>query len=242
MIHADVKTGIVINDPHYPFQDEKAINLVLGLAAEMQPDYFVINGDLLDMFKISKFSKDPRRGKRVVEEIELGRRFLERVANLLPNSEKHFIFGNHEYRFDDYLFRNAPELVGLKGLSIREQLQAESIGFKVHYSGLRESVMDMGQFLIGHFNAAGQDLGAAKKIFKDWGKSAIQGHVHCGGSYSRTQGGKTVTIVINYCLCDLKKTFLINPNWQHGFTIFRMSGKWYDIEPVPMDNYRSRYF
>ncbi len=238
-----IKTGIVVNDLHYPFQDEKAIVKVLGLAAEMQPDYFIVNGDLVDMHKISPFDNDPLRIANINEEFILARIFLEKVAKALPNAEKHFIFGNHEYRFDKYIWKNAKELAGLDGLSVAEQLRLKEYGFAVHYRRQKESYMDLGPFLVGHFSAVSQHSGyTAKKLLDYHGKSLIQGHVHRGGVHYRTINGKVLMAVENFCLCNLTPEYLINPNWQHGFTLFRIGKNYYDIEPVPIKNYKCRYF
>ena len=66
----------VISDIHFPYQDNEAIEAFLRYV-EMngEPNIIVLNGDLLDFYKLSRFSKDPS-GKNPAEEIE---RFFSRV-------------------------------------------------------------------------------------------------------------------------------------------------------------------
>lgn len=243
MILHSGKTGIVINDLHYPFADHKVINLVLGFAKEMQPDYFVLNGDLLDMYEISDFERDPTRKFTVKTEIDIGREFLQRVRDELPAAELHFVLGNHEYRFDRFIWRNAKQLADLDNFNLPAQLKIKEYGWQQHYRWNKESYMNMGKFLIGHFAKVSQQSAyTAKNLLDRYGKSLIQGHVHRGGVHYRRFGDVLLQAVENFCLCNLEPEWTILPNWQHGFTIFRMTKKAYDFEAVLIDNYMCRYF
>lgn len=243
-MNLSVKTGICVGDLHFCYQDDKAIEPVIRLARDMQPDFFVINGDLLDMKDVASFDANPLKAIQIKTEFEAASDFLRQVSEYLPNTEKHYIFGNHEYRLDKYIWRYAKKLAGLSGLTIAEQLGTEKYGWKVHYSETNESYMDMGSFLIGHFNKVSiHSAYTAKGLFDRYGRSLIQNHVHRGGEYYRTIGGQVYKAVEGFCLCDLNPEYMLFPNWQQGFVIFRIDEDgWFDIEPVPMINYRCRYF
>ena len=55
------ENAVVINDIHFPYQDDKALQLTLKIIKAYQPDIIFINGDAMDFYAISKFSKEPLR-------------------------------------------------------------------------------------------------------------------------------------------------------------------------------------
>jgi len=52
--------SLVISDLHVPFHDDSAIEVVYDMLRDIKFENFVINGDLIDGWELSRFSKDPR--------------------------------------------------------------------------------------------------------------------------------------------------------------------------------------
>lgn len=92
----DVKI-LYLSDLHVPFTDyaivEKAIN------KHKDADILFINGDLLDLFSVSKFAKDKR--VEVKREINEARGFLETVSKMFKAVV--ITEGNHERRLSSYV-------------------------------------------------------------------------------------------------------------------------------------------
>jgi UDP-2,3-diacylglucosamine pyrophosphatase LpxH len=132
------ENAIVINDIHFPYQDERALRLTLKIIKAYQPDIIFLNGDIMDFYPISKFSKSPERTLTQAEVMELSvvaakepsqsdivlRSSLQRefdmafdLLSLIRRQNKKakiiFIDGNHEFRLEKYLFDNSAELYGL---------------------------------------------------------------------------------------------------------------------------------
>lgn len=89
-------TVYVASDIHFPYQDDKAIDAFLSAVEKGKPDIIVLNGDLLDFYKLSRFSKDPS-GKNPEEEIEMCKNFLQRLRDTAGRNPRiYYTIGNHE--------------------------------------------------------------------------------------------------------------------------------------------------
>lgn len=243
-INKDWEKSIVINDIHIPFHDPKVIKLLFRFIKWFKPKKVFINGDLLDCWAISKFDKNPKDGTSLNDEIRIGRKFLQDLRALDKDMDIIWIYGNHEYRFQQYLISQAPELIGLNGLSLAEQMNVKDYGVKVVFSGLKESFIPYGRLYIGHYNKVAKHGGyTVKSLIDDKGVSVIQGHTHRFGSHLRTLlDGTVLGGWENACLCSLRPNYVLNPNWQHGFSVVwkKKNGR-FMVEQVPIIHYKFFY-
>lgn len=112
-IETKLDNGLVIvgSDIHIPFQDDRAVRAFVKYCKEKQPEVVVLNGDVLDMFMLSKFTKG--EGRNPLEEITMCQGFFESLRKALPNSDIYYVIGNHENRLEKYVLSKAPELASL---------------------------------------------------------------------------------------------------------------------------------
>lgn len=96
-------------DLHAPYEDKKAVDLVLKVGKKLKPDILILTGDIADCFSVSSHSKDPMRGRHFGEEAQYVRNLLDRFERL-GAKRKVFVLGNHEDRLRRYLEEKAPEL------------------------------------------------------------------------------------------------------------------------------------
>lgn len=87
-------TIVIASDIHIPFQDKAAVKAFLGYVKEKQPEVIVLNGDVLDMFMLSRFTKG--EGRNPLEEIKMCQALLGTLRSTCPNSEIFYVIGNHE--------------------------------------------------------------------------------------------------------------------------------------------------
>lgn len=176
------ENAVVISDIHFPYHDEKALQLTLKIIKAYQPDIIFINGDVMDFYSISKFSKNPLRiltnteimelsqqidgsGNVVLQsalqrEFDLAFDMLSTIRRQNKNASIYFIDGNHEFRLAKYMFDNGAELYGLTKarlprepvLAIPSILRFDELNIQHISSGLKESYFRWGKMLIGHFN------------------------------------------------------------------------------------------
>jgi hypothetical protein len=85
---------LIISDLHFPYQDNKAIELALNYGLKKNVNCILINGDLLDMPNHSRFEKDWRM-RSTFEEFEAVRQFLKSLRKAFPKAKIVFKEGNH---------------------------------------------------------------------------------------------------------------------------------------------------
>ncbi len=106
---ADLQKIAFLPDPHRPYHSVPAWDLFLRSMEDWKPDTIVVQGDLADFYKISRFSKDPKRTITFEGELYDCMEALDDLDGL-GASRKIFIEGNHEHRLAAYLADKAPEL------------------------------------------------------------------------------------------------------------------------------------
>lgn len=96
VLECNIKNGKVLvgSDFHIPFQDKDAVDCFIDKAIELQPEAIVINGDLLDFYRLSKFAKG--EGRNPMEEIIEAQTILKILRTKCPNSKIFYPIGNHE--------------------------------------------------------------------------------------------------------------------------------------------------
>lgn len=237
--------AVVANDFHFPFHDNRVIKLWLAFLTHINPDHIIINGDLLDCYDASKFDKDPRRALRLENEIEMGKDFFTTLRELFPRAHIVYIYGNHEYRFQSMIIRKAPELRNLKGMSLEEQMELDSLDIEIVNSGLKESYYRFGDLYIAHFNKVAPHGGYTAKLLVDQkGVSILQGHTHRIGSTIRSYlDGRMVGGWDNGCMCDLHPEYVLDPNWCHGFSVVwkEKNDNRFTVVQIPIINYKFRF-
>jgi predicted phosphodiesterase len=208
----------VIGDTQIPFQDDKAVDIALRVIDEFQPTTLVHLGDLCDMYELSCFAKQFSQNQ-MIKELAQSRRFLKNLGERYPKAKKKWILGNHEFRFDRFIADNARSLIGLRGMTLLEQIEPEAYGFEAIYSGLKESYWEYKHnLLIGHWNKVSiHSAYTAKALLRD--VSLIQGHTHRLGYHCRNGHSIQLAAWENGCLCRLDPQYVLDPNWQQGFSL-----------------------
>jgi len=214
--------ALVIGDLHIPFEDQRAVELAIGVADAFRPDIVFLNGDILDCWLISRFTKNPalERENNLHAEFARGRALFSNLRKRFPLAQIKWIFGNHEYRWARYIADNARELHGLKGMTLAEQLDCAAHGVEVIDSGNKENSYLWGKLLIGHFDRISKHSAyTAKLLLDDKSISLIQNHTHRGGSSFRRLYDRDIVGYENFCLCDRSPNYVDRPNWNLGFSL-----------------------
>ena len=221
---ANIQKLVIAGDFHIPHYDSILFDLFLKFLSDFKPDYLVINGDFLDCWAISKFDKVPRDGK-LANEVELGRKLLEKIRNIVPKAEISYIEGNHEFRLRQYVIKNAPEIYDfaptVQELLDLDSLNIEWVGTKKGANKWVDTYKKFGQLYVGHWDRVNKHSAmTAKNLVEDKGVSLVQNHVHRGGVYhKRLEDGIQLVGIENFCMCDLSPDYTSNVNWQQGWTV-----------------------
>lgn len=222
LMNSQFEKALIVGDLHIPFQEKRAVNLMLRVAQDLQPDLVFLNGDIMDCWQISRYVKNPKLHDQanIQLEIEQTRSFLQRIRYMFPRAKFLYTFGNHEYRWSSFIVNNAKELYGLKGMTLEEQLELADLDIKAINTGNKENSYLWGKLLIGHFDRVNKHSGmTAKNLIEDKGISLVQNHVHRGGSSFKRAYDRDIVGYENFCLCSRNPDYVDRPNWQLGFSI-----------------------
>jgi predicted MPP superfamily phosphohydrolase len=220
--------AFIISDIHIPYQDDRAVGLMLGLQKKLKPDVVVIDGDLLDFSGLSKFSGKPLPIDETRNSILSSIKLIKKMQNV---SEVIFIFGNHEYRFQRAIWDKLPEfdsLIDLKTV-INKELTTE---IKIIESITPESMyMFDDKILIGHFRLLSMHSAfTAKRCVDRYNTSIVQAHTHRLGAFYKRAMDTTIKGYECGCLCDPNPSYMNYPNWQQGFLVYTSTGAHWGME------------
>jgi metallophosphoesterase superfamily enzyme len=177
LIVDDDTTGgytVIIPDCHFPYHSESAWQVTLKAIRKLKPERIVVIGDFGDCYTISSFGKSPHRQQMLKHELDLIREGFNQLFEV-SNCPVDFTEGNHEFRLETYLCRNAPALYGLvtmKDLITRDHPETRWVPYRKH--------LKVGRVLYTH------DLGyagvyAGHHTLRAAGANAIFGHTHRSG-------------------------------------------------------------
>ena len=225
----------VLGDQHIPYLDEDANNACIKLLRIIKPHKIIINGDVIDLWQLSSFDKDPARINTIQDDLDKTKEYFLSLRDDFPKTEMVYLYGNHEERMRKYLWRNASQIAGLRTFNLDYQLGLEEIKFKRVYEE-STAVHREGELLITHGTIVSQESGmTARRMLRKYGMSVIHGHTHRLGSVYETKMGGSKGAWENGCLCRLNLSDewgYPSPNWQQGFSIVYMSEKRFQVDQV----------
>jgi hypothetical protein len=217
----------VTSDHHYPIHDQRAEAAVIALAQHLRPVKWVVNGDAIDAWWISRHEKEAERivdrdsGIRIVDEVESFRPFMNEVANIVD--EMYIGMGNHENRLSALINQN-PGLHGLPGLRWENIINGPP-NVRVMGYGYR---LQMGPISAIHGDRLGGKFGLkypTSWVLENQGaRSVVFGHNHRLGSTFKTTwedtGPRQVVALNQGHLSDVaKQRYTAEPNWQTGLVV-----------------------
>lgn len=224
-----VKRVMVTSDYHIPYHDEKTIRVMMEYARKYKPDVFVINGDFVDFYSLSKFDKNPKHYD-LDEELTLGKQYLHDLRKAVGKKTKmYYLEGNHEVRLQKYLWKNE-ELYGLDGLRVQNLLHlnvfdVEFVGADPDYWKSTSGTLKLGDVIIMHgdkrLNGSSYSKYAgysAKNTMYSTMSNIVMGHTHRMAIVNYASYGKNIVGIEEGCLSETFDTV----NWQQGFLTFEL--------------------
>lgn len=219
------KNVLLMGDLHMPYHFLPAIEVAIDYGLKQNVDCIYLNGDIIDFYKVSRWTKDPKR-RNIQEELDIVYSFLDGLSGLgLPIFYK---MGNHEDRWDRYLLENAPELYNMNTLKLPEVLRLGE--FDIEMIGSRQRAQ-FGSLNVIHGHEFGQSffnpVNPARGLFLRAKTSTIAGHNHQTSSHHENNlNGKQTACFSLGCLCDLEPEYrpYAFTKWNHGFAIVEVDG------------------
>ena len=208
---------LLINDVHIPYHDRNAIMSALAYGHKQGIDTIYLNGDIVDFYAVSRWSKNPDK-QLLKKEVSMAHNFFAGLRKMFPKAKIVFKSGNHENRFDRYIIDVAPGLFGMDGFNIPSILKLTDYGID-YVDDKTIAIAGELNILHGHEVKFG-GVNVARSMYLKSSTNVIFGHFHVTQEYTqRSLNGKLHGCWAVGCLCDLKPDYHPINNWNHGFAI-----------------------
>ncbi len=88
---------LVLSDIHFPYHDKQALMVALRTGKQENVDSILLNGDILDFYQLSKFTKDYRKPS-VKAELDIFRYFIDQLKQRFPDAAIYYKLGKDSCR------------------------------------------------------------------------------------------------------------------------------------------------
>jgi len=245
----DFRTGAMTS-----FHDRRALDVAVQIAASLQPDVIVFNGDDLDLPDWSdKYVRSPEMYFTSQAAIAECAWWKAQFRKACPGADIHWIEGNHEARMmrailvhnvSSYDLRAYDDLDGHAQMSIPKLCALDSMGITYHGPYPHGEVWLGDKFRIVHGETVRSQSGkTAAKMTEDLRHSEVQGHIHrvelACKTYWKRSGSRTYMAASFGTMAKIQPNavpgFKSRQNWQNGFGVveFEDDGEClYNVRPV----------
>jgi predicted phosphodiesterase len=236
VLATSTKKILILSDIHFPYHNAKALKTAIKYGIKEEVDCIILNGDILDFYALSDFSKDPSK-PRLRQEIKLGKWFLNELRMAFPKAQIYYKIGNHEMRLERWLMVKAPEILDCEEFRLDILLE-----FARHHVILidKYTVIKAGNLNIihGHEYKGAGGVYPAKYIYSKSKVNTICGHYHRSSTYiDKNMNGEYNGGFSTGCLCELSPDYMPYNEWVHGFAVVTMKpGGNFSVQNLTIDN------
>lgn len=224
--HADIYEAFSINqskililsDLHFPYQHNDAITLALEYGLQKEVNCILINGDLIDFATISRHEKN-WRDRSVFEEFESVKMFLKTLRDTFPDAKIVYKLGNHDERFEKYLFLKAPEIFDCVEFKLEILLKLGELRIEIVKDKLPIHIGKL-TVLHGHELVGGSGgVNPARGAFVKTLSNILIGHFHKTSNHvESTMHGDVISVHSQGCLCGMNPLYMPINKWNLGFS------------------------
>jgi len=217
---------LILSDLHFPYQNNNAITLALDYGKSKKIDCILINGDLIDFANISRHERD-FRARSIADEFEAVRVFLKSIRIHFPKAKIVLKYGNHDERWEKYLYSKAPEIFDVNDFQLEVLLKFGELKIDV-VKDKRPVKLGKLTALHGHELAGGGAGGVnpARATFLKTIDSVIVGHYHKTSQHTETTlTGDVISVNSTGCLCDLNPLYMPINKHNLGFAYCELNIK-----------------
>jgi predicted phosphodiesterase len=214
------KLGI-LSDIHLPYHNIEALSEALTVLKKEKVDAVLLNGDTIDCHQLSRFSKDPKK-RDFKYELDTLSAFIDRLTDIL-NCKIYFKIGNHEARYEHFLYTKAHELAGIEDFQLSNLIKAREKGIEVISSNQYMKINSLNGIHGHEYFGAFSPVNIARGLYMRGKTSAFQGHNHQTSEHTETDmnGNITTTWSIG-CLSELHPSYMPLNKWNHGYAWVEM--------------------
>jgi len=213
----DQSKVLILSDIHIPYHSVEALKLALEYGIKKEVNCILINGDLMDFHYQSRFEKDPN-ARSTKQEFDATRSFLRLLRDKFPNTKIVFKEGNHDERWEKWLYVKAPEIFGDPEFTLEGRLKLGELGIEIVKHKLPITIGKL-NVLHGHELQGSGGVNPARATFLKTIENVLIGHCHRSSEHTEpTFGGRVIVTTSQGCLCGLYPMFARVNKWNLGFS------------------------
>ncbi len=202
----------IMNDLHIPVHDVEACNLAASYLKRANIDTLILNGDVVDMYSLTRHGKDSRK-YGLQYELNTARRELAALRKFFGDRVKiYYVEGNHEQWWKRYMRNIARELDEYQSLADTLKLREFGIEYVDNGMGIQCGKL---RVIHGH-EISGSGIYVAKRKLDKAKTNITFGHHHTSQEWTQTDiHGSQLGAWAVGCLCQR------TPEWNRfsGYTL-----------------------
>jgi predicted phosphodiesterase len=207
---------LIISDLHFPYQNNEAITLALDYGKEKKVDCIILNGDVFDFSLISKHERDWRH-RDIPQEFEAVKSFFNLLRLHFPQTKIVYKYGNHDERYEKFLFAKAPEIFDMPEFQLEIILKLGELKIDI-VKDKRPIILGKLTVLHGHELFGMGGVNPARATFTKTMEDTLVGHYHRTSSHSEpTMNNRLINVHSQGCLCEMHPLFAPVNKWNLGF-------------------------
>lgn len=213
------KVGI-LSDIHCPYHDDVALRAAVDHLHEHKIDALLLNGDFADFYSISRHEKNPKH-RNFLAEVEQVQQLLRWLRSEFPSIKIVAKAGNHEERWEKWLWQHAPELSMSPLMGLDTWLGLKEVGVDLVAD---KRIVMCGNLPVLHGHEKGNGISSpvnqARGAYMRLHHTVLEGHGHRTSIHSEPDMMGTETVCFSTgCLCDLRPAYAPLNKWNHGAAI-----------------------
>ena len=235
------KVGI-LTDIHLPYHNIESLTAAITYLKKEKIDALLLNGDTMDFYQLSRFSKDPKK-RDFKYELDTLKSFMQ-VIDKEMKAKVFFKIGNHEARYEKFLLEKAHELAGVEEFQFENIIKSRANGIDIIESN-RYMKLNSLNGIHGHeyVGAISPPVNIARGLYLKGKVSAFQGHNHASSSHSETDmNGKITTTFSIGCLCELSPAYMPLNKWNNGCALVELDENGEDFQFYNKRIYKGKVF
>jgi predicted phosphodiesterase len=210
----------IMSDVHVPYHSEIAVAAAVGFLKDQELTGLLLNGDIADFYAISRYMKDPKQ-RDFKGELEAVRDFLAYLRQEFPDIPIVYKTGNHEERWQHWLWQHAAEISDDPRMSLTAWLGFNENNIEL-VEDKRPVLLSKLPVLHGHELPSGMaaPVNVARGAFMKTLSTVLVGHSHRTSNHAESDmWHKETGCWSTGCLCDLRPEYARINRWNWGFAM-----------------------
>ena len=210
----------ILSDVHVPYHSEVAVAAAVGHLKDQGLSGLLLNGDIADFYAISRYMKDPAY-RDFKGELEAVRGFLGWLRQEFPDIPIVYKTGNHEDRWQHWLWQHAAEISDDRRMSLTAWLDLDKLDIEL-VDDQRPVMLGKLPVLHGHELPKGMaaPVNVARGAWMRTLSTCLVGHSHRTSNHAESDMWHHETACWSTgCLCDLRPDYAVINRWNHGFAV-----------------------